>query len=127
MLWPYPADAIYFRALAFLSGLCALTVFVIEVYGIWFVVFASDIRDRDTFGILGRSSGCSPGQGCCADTGICQSVARRCAVELCLTAASCAASRMFNTGSSKLLCCYQHLWQADCQLSKSAVIELAGY
>jgi hypothetical protein len=37
-----------------LSGMCALTVFAIEVYAIWFVVFASDIRDRDTYGILGK-------------------------------------------------------------------------
>jgi hypothetical protein len=53
-LWPYPADAHYFRAMSVLSGICALTVFAIEAYAIWFVVFANDMKDRDKFGILGK-------------------------------------------------------------------------
>jgi hypothetical protein len=37
-----------------LSGICALTVFAIEAYAIWFVVFANDMKNRDKFGILGK-------------------------------------------------------------------------
>lgn len=53
-LWPYHADAAYFRAMALLSGLCALAVFAVEAYAIWFVVFANDMSDRDKYGILGE-------------------------------------------------------------------------
>jgi hypothetical protein len=55
-LWPYPGDRAYFRALALLSGICATTVFAIEAYAIWFVVFANDMRERDKYGILGEYS-----------------------------------------------------------------------
>lgn len=52
-MWPYPGDVRYLRAMAVLGTLCMLSVVAVEAYAIWFLIYANDIKDRDTFGILG--------------------------------------------------------------------------
>ncbi|WIA21570.1 hypothetical protein OEZ85_000762, partial [Tetradesmus obliquus] len=51
-MWPYPGDVRYLRAMAVLGTLCMLSVVAVEAYAIWFLIYANDIKDRDTFGIL---------------------------------------------------------------------------
>uniref|UniRef100_A0A383VZN3 Uncharacterized protein n=1 Tax=Tetradesmus obliquus TaxID=3088 RepID=A0A383VZN3_TETOB len=51
-MWPYPGDVRYLRGMALLGTLCMLSVVAVEAYAIWFLIYANDIKDRDTFGIL---------------------------------------------------------------------------
>eukprot|EP00878_Enallax_costatus_P025675 GHUV01027494.1.p1 GENE.GHUV01027494.1~~GHUV01027494.1.p1 ORF type:complete len:397 (+),score=107.32 GHUV01027494.1:402-1592(+) len=50
--WPYPGDVAYFHALGIIGSLCFLTVIGVEMYALWFLLFGTDMADRDKYGIL---------------------------------------------------------------------------
>ena len=52
--WPYPGDVAYFHALGIIGSLCFLTVIGVEMYALWFLLFGTDMSDRDMYGILGE-------------------------------------------------------------------------
>eukprot|EP00775_Hariotina_reticulata_P001342 gene1342-1685_t len=57
-LWPYPGDTAYFIGMAIVGMMCTLSIVAAEVYAIWYLLFAQDVSDRDTYGILGER-GCN--------------------------------------------------------------------
>lgn len=55
-MWPYAGDIVYFWALGIIGSTCFLTVVAVEAYALWFLLFATDMSDRDKYGITGEQS-----------------------------------------------------------------------